>query len=134
MFTGIDRFRPAGAGGELKLFELAGIKLVHGWLVDPDSQEYKALSQTEDYDTSLDAVVAADILTSGQLVESEETDITVTAPKSPLSEEDHQKVVDGELLQTDDPLFSLPSSSAAYTTMARQQLYATNLLRTFCIE
>jgi ubiquitin carboxyl-terminal hydrolase MINDY-1/2 len=60
LFTGISSFRPAGEGGQLKLFDLVGIKLVHGWLVDPDSQEFAALSKTEDYDTSLDAIVAGD--------------------------------------------------------------------------
>jgi ubiquitin carboxyl-terminal hydrolase MINDY-1/2 len=64
LFTGISSFRPAGDGGQLKLFDLAGIKLVHGWLVDPESQEFPALSKTEDYDTSLDAIVAADAVSS----------------------------------------------------------------------
>jgi hypothetical protein len=71
LFTGISSFRPAGLGGELKLFELAGIRLVHGWLVDPDSQEHAVLAKTEDYDTSVNAIVDADHLTSGRLVVSE---------------------------------------------------------------
>lgn len=95
LFTGISSFRPAGAGGELKLFELAGIKLVHGWLADPDSHEYAALSTTEDYDTSIDAVVAADTLTHGQLVYAEGTEGTDTGPKSPVSEGNRQKIEDG---------------------------------------
>jgi hypothetical protein len=64
LFTGISSFRPAGEGGQLKLFDLVDIKLVHGWLADPDSQEFAALSKTEDYDTSLDAMVAADAVSN----------------------------------------------------------------------
>lgn len=44
---------------------------MHGWLVDPDSQEYAALAKTEDYDTSVNSIVDADHLTSGRLVVSE---------------------------------------------------------------
>jgi len=81
LFTGVSSFRPAGEGGELKLFDLASIKLVHGWLADPDSQEFPALSKTEDYDTSLDAMVAADSVTHGK------------KDSDPLSEEDQEKVL-----------------------------------------
>lgn len=70
LFTGISSFRPAGEGGELKLFDFAGIKLVHGWLADPSSLEFGALSKTEDYDNSLDVIVAADALTSGKFSEA----------------------------------------------------------------
>ena len=45
LFTSIDAFRPAGDGGELKLFELAGVKLYHGWLADPDGPEYDVVSR-----------------------------------------------------------------------------------------
>ncbi|KAH9948595.1 hypothetical protein B0H21DRAFT_733212 [Amylocystis lapponica] len=72
LFTGIKSFRPAGAGGELKLFEQAGIELMHGWLVDPDSPEHRVLSQTEDYDTTVNLLVEADHLTRGRLVTSDE--------------------------------------------------------------
>jgi hypothetical protein len=99
LFTGIQSFRPAGEGGELKLFDLAGIKLVHGWIADPDSQEFGALSKTEDYDRSMDAVAIADSLTSGQLVYSEsqhELRDTPASPKSPtFSGEDKKKIEDG---------------------------------------
>ncbi|TFK82191.1 hypothetical protein K466DRAFT_666660 [Polyporus arcularius HHB13444] len=71
LFTGSTSFRPAGAGGELKLFEQAAIKLVHGWLVDPSSPEYEVLSRTEDYDTSVNLLVEVDHLTKGQFVVSE---------------------------------------------------------------
>lgn len=94
LFTGVSSFRPGGEGGELKLFDLAGIRLVHGWLVDPDSQEYPAVSITEDYDTSLNAIVEADILTSGQVVYSDHQRIPSEQPKE-LSPEEGKKIVEG---------------------------------------
>ena len=72
LFTGSGLFRPAGSGGELKLLEQAGIKLVHGWLVDPSSPEYDVLSRTEDYDSSVNLLVEADHATKGNLVVSDD--------------------------------------------------------------
>ncbi|KAJ7266567.1 hypothetical protein C8J57DRAFT_1132345 [Mycena rebaudengoi] len=69
LFTGATSFRPAGDGGALKLFEQAGIQLVHGWLVDPDSAEAEAiLSVAQDYDTAVTYIVDADHTAHGQLV------------------------------------------------------------------
>lgn len=68
LFTGARSFRPAGDGGALKLFEQAGIELVHGWLVDPDSHEAKAVNKFADYDSAVTLIVDADHTTKGQLV------------------------------------------------------------------
>ncbi|TCD60335.1 hypothetical protein EIP91_010344 [Steccherinum ochraceum] len=69
LFTGATLFRPAGStGGELKLFSQANIKLVHGWLVDPESPEYPALERTKDYDSSVNLIVEADHVAKGKLV------------------------------------------------------------------
>ncbi|KAI0363849.1 hypothetical protein BV20DRAFT_82199 [Pilatotrama ljubarskyi] len=104
LFTGSTLFRPAGSGGELKLFEQAGIKLVHGWLVDPSSPEYEVLSRTEDYDSSVNLLVEADHLTKGHLVVSD-----VSAPSegaSPreseytLTPEDQRKVEDALMIRS----------------------------------
>ena len=73
LFTGCTSFRPATTGGELELFEKAGIKLVHGWLVDPSSTEYRVLSRTEDYDSSVNLLVEADTLTKGQFMVADDT-------------------------------------------------------------
>jgi ubiquitin carboxyl-terminal hydrolase MINDY-1/2 len=120
LFTSYTAFRPGGsgssAGGELQLFEQAGIKLVHGWLVDPESPEHSAVTKTEDYDTSVNLVVDADYLTKGKLVAAEADYIgagpsssssagpsSPTGPSSPglqLSDQDHQKVRDGTLCRT----------------------------------
>lgn len=54
LFTGISSFRPAGDGGELKLFELCNVELVHGWLADPADPGYPVLARAEDYDTWVD--------------------------------------------------------------------------------
>ncbi|KAI0833858.1 hypothetical protein BC628DRAFT_1345803 [Trametes gibbosa] len=76
LFTGSTLFRPAGQGGELKLFEQAGIKLAHGWLVDPSSPEHDVLSRTEDYDSSVNLLVEADHVTKGHLVVAEDPKIS----------------------------------------------------------
>lgn len=111
LFTSHDAFRPAGDAGALKLFEQAGIKLVHGWLVDPESPEYRVISSTEDYDNSVNLIVAADDLTRGQLVTDERTESDLHSQKQSgggpssagtheipsLEPEDHQKVEDGKI-------------------------------------
>ncbi|KIJ62931.1 hypothetical protein HYDPIDRAFT_182584 [Hydnomerulius pinastri MD-312] len=67
-FTGLTSFRPAGDGGELKLFEQAGIRLVHGWVVDPNSPEAKVISRIRDYDSAVNLIVEADHITKGKLL------------------------------------------------------------------
>ncbi|KAI0750138.1 hypothetical protein C8Q80DRAFT_1100614 [Daedaleopsis nitida] len=99
LFTGATSFRPAGIGGELKLFEQAGIKLVHGWLVDPSSPEHKVISRTADYDSSVTLLVEVDHLTKGQFVVA---DIEPSSSQGPsrqhstysLTPEEQQKVED----------------------------------------
>jgi len=72
LFTGASTFRPTGNGAALDLFRQAHINLVHGWLCDPDSNEYNALLNTQDYDSCMDLIAEADSLTDGQLVASSE--------------------------------------------------------------
>ena len=74
LFTGISSFRPAGDGGELKLFEHAGIKLVHGWLADPSTPEFHILSRVKDYDNCVNLIAEADHLSHGNLLVNESTD------------------------------------------------------------
>ena len=100
LFTGVSSFRPAGHGGELKLFEQAGIKLVHGWLVDPSSTEYKVLSRTQDYDSSVNLLVEVDHLTKGQFVVSKNEPSSSKGPSRRqstynLTPAEEQKVEDG---------------------------------------
>lgn len=73
LFTSSTSFRPS-SGGELALFLLSGIPLVHGWLVDPDSPAARAMMEerTEDYDSAVALIAEADHLAGGMLVQVEE--------------------------------------------------------------
>ena len=83
LFTGSTSFRPAGeAGGELKLFEQAGVRLAHGWLVDPSSPEYAVVARMQDYDTAVNLLVEADYLTKGHFVVAESEYEPVPGPSS----------------------------------------------------
>lgn len=103
VFTSSTVFRPATTGGELALFASAGISLVHGWLIDPESPEYPAVSRVKDYDSAMNLIVEADVLTRGLLVGIEAEDDGNQAGSGPsdpgvnLSEEERRKVEDGEL-------------------------------------
>lgn len=77
MFADPEKFRPQmrqdlGGGEGLELFLRAKIPLVHGWLVDPSSQEYEAVQRAGDYDSSVNVVAEADHLTQGSLVVDED--------------------------------------------------------------
>ena len=106
VFTSPTMFRPATTGGELALFASAGIILVHGWLVDPDSPEHAAISRVKDYDSAVNLIVEADVLTRGLLVgNGAENDNDGAGPSQAgqsdpsvnLSDEERQKVEDGKL-------------------------------------
>ncbi|KAI0267522.1 hypothetical protein BGY98DRAFT_1024801, partial [Russula aff. rugulosa BPL654] len=58
----------ATTDGELALFASAGISLVHGWLIDPENPEYPAVSRVKDYDSAMNLIVEADVLTCGLFV------------------------------------------------------------------
>ncbi|KAF9262384.1 hypothetical protein L218DRAFT_867410 [Marasmius fiardii PR-910] len=97
LFTGCKLFRPEGLGGELKIFEQVGIDLVHGWVVDPGSEEAKVLSKTEDYDSAVMLIADADHITKGQLV-TEDDAIPQAGSSKPLrnnlTDEEREKVED----------------------------------------
>ena len=100
VFTAATSFRPAGAGGELKLFEQVNIKLVHGWIVDPDSDEADAIAKTPDYDSAVNLIVDADHTTNGHLVMSEDAlGVGGSVPNGhahrTLTEEERDKVARG---------------------------------------
>ncbi|CAE6408771.1 unnamed protein product [Rhizoctonia solani] len=52
------------------LFELSRVRLVHGWLVDPQSPAYAALDKVRDYDAAVNLIVSCDSLMGGRMVES----------------------------------------------------------------
>jgi hypothetical protein len=98
VFTSATSFKPAGDAGELKLFELTGINLVHGWLVDPGSPEFDVLSRYENYDAAVNVLVHADHLTRGQLVRaSEDFEGVITDVGGYWLPEERRKVEDGRL-------------------------------------
>jgi ubiquitin carboxyl-terminal hydrolase MINDY-1/2 len=100
LFTGVSSFRPAGSGGELQLFQFAGIELVHGWLVDPSTPEYPILSRMQDYDTCVNLIAEVDHLSHGQFLQSEdEPSSSSSGPthhrQSSLKPDEQQKIEDG---------------------------------------
>jgi hypothetical protein len=98
LFTNTTSFRPAGDAGELKLFEQAGIQLVHGWLADPNSPESKAVTKFEDYDSAVNLIADADHITKGQLVEvagSHQAGGSSSTTNN-YTDEDRQKIEDGK--------------------------------------
>lgn len=59
-FTRIDGFTSsAGSGnGELALFSLAQIPLLHGWIADPsDHETFEVLNEARDYDRAVEMMV-----------------------------------------------------------------------------
>jgi hypothetical protein len=96
LFTSATSFQPAGAGGELKLFEQTGIQLVHGWLVDPNSYEARTLMKTPDYDSAVNLIAGADHTTHGRLLVHDADQVD---PESPTvknwTDEERTKVEDG---------------------------------------
>lgn len=58
--------------GELALFKLCNVPLVHGWLADEDDKETwgAVVERSGDYDKALDRVVAGDEVAKGTVVEN----------------------------------------------------------------
>jgi hypothetical protein len=123
LFTGPTSFRPAGDGGELMLFEQAGIELVHGWLVDPEGDEYRVIQHVRDYDTAVTLIADADHITSGRLLtadvwggaepeagsssqgpSSQSGYASPTSPSDSYSEKDREKIEHG-IIETIDVTF-----------------------------
>lgn len=83
-FGHIDGFRPSGettnedgktGSGELALFAMSKVPLLHGWVVDPqDEQTWNVLvEKTGDYDTALEKIVEGQVI-AGEQVENDEID------------------------------------------------------------
>ena len=98
LFTMSTSFRPAGAGGELKLFEQVGISLVHGWLVDPEGPEGKTLEKYQDYDSAVSLIAEVDHLTHGRFVIDEDSPdpLTPTSPTTNWTESEKTMIEDGQ--------------------------------------
>lgn len=72
LFTSPTSFLPS-PGGELALFQAAGIPLYHGWLVDPDTPEAEVMGRAGDYDTAVNMIVEADHASEGRLLVGNDT-------------------------------------------------------------
>ncbi|GAC95137.1 hypothetical protein PHSY_002712 [Pseudozyma hubeiensis SY62] len=58
-----------GGAGELALFQLCGVQLVHGWLPDPaDANTYEAVQAAGSYNRATDIVVKGDEVADGAVV------------------------------------------------------------------
>ena len=115
VFTSPTAFRPAGAGGgELKLFQQVGIKLVHGWLVDPDSQESQALERAPDYDTAASLIAEVDHLTNGRFVLS-------TAQEDPFLTAAEAAGSSSRSAEPSQPVASSSSSSPPVSGLSQDQ-------------
>ncbi|KAL8280292.1 hypothetical protein RQP46_007209 [Phenoliferia psychrophenolica] len=68
-FGSIDGFRPpeSGSAGELALFSLSKIDLLHGWVVDPqDEATWEVLvGEAGDYDKAVEMVVEGEVVSGG---------------------------------------------------------------------
>lgn len=99
-FDACDSFAPAAPGsagggdGARALFELAGVRLVHGWLPDQDDTDVtEALRRVGDYDSALSLIAEADSLSSGAVVESASSSSGVHGRELDLQQ--RQKISDG---------------------------------------
>lgn len=131
LFTGVTSFRPAVSGGELELFKYADIKLVHGWLVDPSSPEYQAVSQVQDYDTALNLIAEADHISKGQLVTDAQSLSASGQQAVTLTPQESDRVTDGrchDLLRSRWLILTLHLSNNR-PVIPRQHLLTTDLLR-----
>ncbi|EKM57873.1 uncharacterized protein PHACADRAFT_116301 [Phanerochaete carnosa HHB-10118-sp] len=105
LFTEVSAFRPAGSGGELKLFEYAGIELVHGWLADPSTPEHHVLEQLQDYDTCVNLIAEADHISRGQFLQNGQEPLTSGAipshqRNSSLSPDEQQKLEEALIVRS----------------------------------
>lgn len=98
---GTSGFKPSSTtgAGELSLFSLANVELVHGWLVEPTSEEgggeeYEVLVGTcGDYDTALERVVEGDVITGTEVGEDDEAGILAQVARRSLWTPSQERVV-----------------------------------------
>ncbi|KAG9316096.1 hypothetical protein JVU11DRAFT_3770 [Chiua virens] len=128
-FTSVTAFSPASDVGELDLFAKAGIQLVHGWVVDPESPEAEVMTQIRDYDNAVTLIADADYITKGRLLGGADEYVDnepqaggssstnagpVAGPHTPHSDEDQRKIEHGQ------SQFTLASSRSSFVAILAQ--------------
>lgn len=72
VFTSLSEFStsPSSSTHAPTLFELSRVRLVHGWLADPQAPSFAALEKVNDYDAATNLIVNCDAIMGGGMVES----------------------------------------------------------------
>lgn len=72
VFTSLSSFShsPSSPTHAPTLFNLSRVRLVHGWLADPQARAYSVLERVKDYDAATTLIVGCDAVMGGQMVES----------------------------------------------------------------
>ncbi|KAI6037701.1 hypothetical protein EDC04DRAFT_2701675 [Pisolithus marmoratus] len=122
-FTAVDSFRPGEGGGELQLFSKAGIRLLHGWVVDPESPAASVLSRVSDYDSAVTLIADADHITKGKLLHSDGFEHP-NVPGPSHSDTPTNASGPSSLASAGSPYFQLEprSSSDTYSEQDRQKI------------
>jgi hypothetical protein len=115
-FLRIDGFTssPNSGEGELALFSLAQIPLLHGWIADPSDQEtYEVLKEAKDYDRAVEMMVEGSEVAGklglegqGGIDLSEEELLKEAERRSQWTHEEEEKVRKGERANHDQSLAS----------------------------
>lgn len=109
-FGSIDGFRNSSftstteseESGELALYRLARVPLLHGWVVDPQDEELwdVVVENCGDYDSALIKLVEGDVLSGESTVDldnaTEEEVMRAVERRSQWTPEEEKKVRDGE--------------------------------------
>ncbi|ORY37174.1 hypothetical protein BCR35DRAFT_273434 [Leucosporidium creatinivorum] len=111
-FGHIDGFRQSGeakeegkqGSGELALFAMSKVPLLHGWVVDPqDEQTWDAVvEKTGDYDAALEKIVEGEVIAGEQVEDGEEDEEKVmkaVEARSLWTAEQEEKVQQAHLIR-----------------------------------
>ncbi|KAI5480015.1 hypothetical protein MNV49_001980 [Pseudohyphozyma bogoriensis] len=104
-FGGVDGFRSdSSASGELTLFQVTKVPLVHGWVVDPQEGETWDLmvEKVGDFDSAMEHIVAGDVISEGTGVDestTEEDIVKAVSKRSQWTAEEEKKVGEAHLIR-----------------------------------
>ncbi|EUC56997.1 choline/carnitine O-acyltransferase [Rhizoctonia solani AG-3 Rhs1AP] len=106
VFTELSAFSasPSSTTHAPTLFNLSRVRLVHGWLADPQSPAYAALEKVKDYDAATNLIVSCDSLMGGRMVESIGEGGNGDVPKSDTdgtTSDEHRRMIEEAFLVRD---------------------------------